>query len=920
MRRDYARKRAITHQSAAPDEKITQDRFTAQLAEMTRLHAEAEAARRAAELAEAQYRSIFEATSDGLVINDMEGYRVEVNPAFCEMHGFTREELIGTHSRVLIHHPDSLGLVEEYMAAVTQGKVFRTQAVDVRKDGTPLHVEVHGGPFTYGGKPHVLDVVRDITARVEAYQLLEQKVEERTRELSTLLESFSAIADALTSGGDFATVLQCIAEEALRLLHATSARVRVPDASGRQLILASVADDEAASIRMPPPELITAVATDPIAGEPFRTGRLRVARGTPGRGTPGAPHALYCSVPLIIRGRAHGVLVIWRTTDAPFSDDDVVIARIFGNAAALAIQEMRLLTEERDRTRELASLLEVTRNVASTLELEPLLGLVLDQLRSVAEYTSAVMVIREGDALVQVEYRGPLPREESVGLRFPIERAGSIWEIIEQRRPVMIADIWDDSPLARAYRESVGPEGLEHADRTNRSWMGIPLAVNERVIGALGLSHTTRDYYTSRHVELATAIATQAAVAIENARTFEAEQRVAERTRELATLLQISRNVASTIELQPLLGLILDQLKIVVDYSAAVLLMLEGDEYVQIEYRGAAHRDRAIGIRFPIAQTRRFGEVMLQRPPLIIPDIWDESDPIAALYMEATGFARAERPDRDSHSWMGVPLIVNDRVIGLLALIHTERDFFTRHHADLAMAIAAQAAVAIENAQLYEASNAYAALQERARLARDLHDSITQVLFSMTLHARTTLKQLERGGSDPEDPIHRNIRLLSDLAQGALAEMRMLIFELRPGALADEGLVGAVRKLAAAYSAREGIAIEVDAPAARIALDSAAEQQLYRLVQEALNNIVKHARASRVAIRMRVATDEGDALAIAITDDGVGFDTSVAYPGHIGLETMAERARAVGGMCTISSVRGTGTTVCVAVPAAVPVG
>src|SRR5947209_18268525 len=116
MRRDYARKRAATRRFAAPDEEDTRDEYTAQLAEMSRLHAAAGADRHAAALAETQYRSIFEATSDGLVINDMDGYRVEVNPAFCAMHGFTREELIGTHSRALIHHPDSLALVEEYMA------------------------------------------------------------------------------------------------------------------------------------------------------------------------------------------------------------------------------------------------------------------------------------------------------------------------------------------------------------------------------------------------------------------------------------------------------------------------------------------------------------------------------------------------------------------------------------------------------------------------------------------------------------------------------------------------------------------------------------------------------------------------------------------------------------------------------------
>ena len=152
-----------------------------------------------------------------------------------------------------------------------------------------------------------------------------------------------------------------------------------------------------------------------------------------------------------------------------------------------------------------------------------------------------------------------------------------------------------------------------------------------------------------------------------------------------------------------------------------------------------------------------------------------------------------------------------------------------------------------ENARLAVAE---AVTKERLRFARDLHDSVTQELFSMTLHARTTLKNLERAGTPADDPLRQQVQILSDLAQSALAEMRMLIFELRPGALAEEGLTAAVRKLAAAVAAREEIAIDVDAPAQRLSLEHAAEEHLYRFVQEALNNVVKHAGARRVVVRL----------------------------------------------------------------------
>jgi len=184
-----------------------------------------------------------------------------------------------------------------------------------------------------------------------------------------------------------------------------------------------------------------------------------------------------------------------------------------------------------------------------------------------------------------------------------------------------------------------------------------------------------------------------------------------------------------------------------------------------------------------------------------------------------------------------------------------------------------------------------ATAQERARLARELHDSVTQSLFSMTLHARAAQVALQRDSIDPEGALGCSVAQLRELAAGALAEMRALIFELRPNALEEEGLVAALSKQAAALRAREDLIVDVDAPDERLSLDPATEEHLYRLVQEALHNVVKHARARHVRVCLAPESDDEGALVVTIDDDGAGFDAAAVPPGHLGLGTMAERAQ-----------------------------
>lgn len=202
-----------------------------------------------------------------------------------------------------------------------------------------------------------------------------------------------------------------------------------------------------------------------------------------------------------------------------------------------------------------------------------------------------------------------------------------------------------------------------------------------------------------------------------------------------------------------------------------------------------------------------------------------------------------------------------------------------------------------------------ATMEERGRIARDLHDSVSQSLFSISLHARAAQLAAERAGTS-DGPILHSIGELLSLANGALAEMRALIFELRPGALAEEGLAAAVRKHAAALASREDIEVTVSAPE-RVPLDPKVEEALYRVVQEALNNAIKHARPQRLSVTM---AERGQWLLVEICDDGIGFDPTADHPGHIGLRTMRERASALGGTLHVRSNAGKGTTVTAAGP------
>jgi signal transduction histidine kinase len=263
--------------------------------------------------------------------------------------------------------------------------------------------------------------------------------------------------------------------------------------------------------------------------------------------------------------------------------------------------------------------------------------------------------------------------------------------------------------------------------------------------------------------------------------------------------------------------------------------------------------------------------------------------------------------DAAARSWLSVPLIAQDRVLGVLDLWSTRPHALGTEHIELAGAVANQAAIAVENARLFREASSVAALEERQRLARELHDSVSQALYGIALGAQTARELLERDPAQAVEPVEYVV----SLAEAGLAEMRALIFELRPESLATEGLVSALEKQAAATRARYNIEVET-ALGEEPEVPLATKETLYRVAQEAIHNTIKHAHASRIDLSLR-ATSRG--IRLEVGDNGGGFDATAEFPGHLGIRSMRERAAAAGGTFGVESSPGGGTRLEIEIPA-----
>ncbi len=404
-------------------------------------------------------------------------------------------------------------------------------------------------------------------------------------------------------------------------------------------------------------------------------------------------------------------------------------------------------------------------------------------------------------------------------------------------------------------------------------------------------------------------------IAIEHKRTQEAlqqayqtlERRVEERTHELATLNTISSLVNRSLDLKEIMRDALGTtMQIIGAEFGGAFHWVEGSEETG---RPTARPLAAIGISEEFA--RLVGEYASKGQrgatsgAASAPFVWDahdvSADPALQKLLLAEGILQV----------VSVPLTVKGEAIGRLQLGSRQRRAYSAEQLSLLASIGQQVGVAVENARLYEQAEQSAALVERTRLARELHDSVTQSLYSVTLYAEAAARILAAGNVQTAI---EHLRELGDTAREALREMRLLIFELRPPALEKSGLATALQARLEAVEVRGGMLTDLQVEGAQMGerLPVLVQNELYQIAREALNNALKHARAQRVQVRLRFA-DTWTILEIA--DDGVGFEPAKSREGGgLGMESMEERAARIGATLKIRSAPGQGATITIEVP------
>ena len=258
-----------------------------------------------------------------------------------------------------------------------------------------------------------------------------------------------------------------------------------------------------------------------------------------------------------------------------------------------------------------------------------------------------------------------------------------------------------------------------------------------------------------------------------------------------------------------------------------------------------------------------------------------------------------------------VPLVAKSKIVGAFGLSSKTQRTLTTEEAAFLSAIGQQIGIAIENARLYRQAQEMATTAERSRLARELHDSVTQSLYSVMLYAEAATRSLAEKEIGEAGDFMKELR---DTAQDALREMRLLIFELRPPALEKNGLIAALRTRLNAVEGRGGMKTELQVNDDRRVerLPFALQEELYHIVQEALNNVIRHAHAQSVQVCLLSSENQ---IHLQVSDDGIGFELASANESSgLGLRGMRERVQRIGGTVQITSAPGKGTQVLVQVP------
>lgn len=411
-------------------------------------------------------------------------------------------------------------------------------------------------------------------------------------------------------------------------------------------------------------------------------------------------------VPLISSERVIGVINIESTRLKAFDEADEQLIRTIAGGLATALEKIQLFKAEARRVQEALRLREATTTLTSSLDLDTLLDITLDLLAAIAPYSSAAIALIDDSAIRTAATRN-LP-SQPLNVSRPIEPEK--WKLDLSRQPVFLPDIQKDPHFPEA-----SPGSSLH------SWMGIPMIVQDALIGFIDLYNEAEAFYTEEMTALVQTFVNQAAIAIQNAHLFKSEQ---QRRREAETLRESLANMASNLDQEQSIQRILEQLAKVVPYRTASVQLLDNG-YLEIVGSAGWEPSAAVnGLRFPVPGDNPNTRVIQERRPILLGNAPNDFPP----FLDETS--------SHIHSWLGVPLTLHDDVLGMLAIDHSEPEFYTLEHLHLAEIFAQQAAIAIANARTFHEE------RRRARIIEALADIANEFATSQDMgHLLDTVSQ-----------------------------------------------------------------------------------------------------------------------------------------------------------------------------------
>ncbi len=543
-------------------------------------------------------------------------------------------------------------------------------------------------------------------------------------------------------------------------------------------------------------------------------------------------------------------------------------------------------SDPRDELERLRILVHAGIALNSELSLDALLQRLVETAAELtgARYAALGVIDRAGQSLERFFTAGIDEETRSAIGDVPSGR-GILGVLIREARPLRLRDIAED-PRSVGFPRNHPPM---------RSFLGVPIVLRGVAYGNLYLTEKAEGAeFSAADEELTQLLAAQAAVAIENARLYESSTRW---LRQLESLNEIGNALASEVELGPLLDLVARRMQELVEGRIVLIALPDGEGGLAVA--AAAGGEDLVGMRLEAGSTK-MGRILERGSSERVDAVVDDPEIDQRLAREL-GITSA----------IYLPLAVRGKPLGVVA-VHDRLGgsaHFDEDDVRLAETLVARAAIAVDLSERVSRDALRRVVDaqelERARLARELHDETGQALTSILLGLKHLDDVIET------DDAREATAALRELVVTTLQDVRRLAVELRPSALDDFGLVPAIERLAGTLAEQSELVVDLEARLGEQRLPAEAETALYRIVQEALTNVVKHASARRVSITL--VRKEGFAV-VVVEDDGLGFDPRTTRTGSLGFVGMRERVELVGGRLTVESAPGAGTTIAAEVP------